>query len=127
MRPVQGAFNLAAEPVLDPDELAAALGARTVPISPRALRALAGATWKARVQPTPPGWLDLALSVPLMSTDRARAELGWSPRRSATEALLELLAGMRAGAGLQTPPLDPASSGRLRANEIRTGVGGRAF
>jgi hypothetical protein len=69
----------------------------------------------------------MALAVPLMATDRARAELDWEPRRSATEALLELLDGMRHGAGDATPPLDPGSSGRLRANEIRTGVGGRAF
>jgi UDP-glucose 4-epimerase len=127
LRPVAGAFNLAAEPVLDPDELAGALGARTVPVPARVLRGLAGATWRTRIQPTPPGWLDLALAVPLMSTERARSELGWTPAHSATDALLELLRGMREGAGVETPPLDPESSGTLRGNELRTGVGGRPF
>ena len=123
----RGAFNLAADPVLDPGRLADALGARPVNAHPGALRAAAAATWRARLQPTPPGWLDMALGAPLMSTRRARDELGWSPRVSAVDALLELLGGLRDGAGLQTPPLDPASSGPLRVRELRTGVGARAF
>lgn len=31
---------------------------------------------------------------------------------------------MRDGAGGETPPLDPATSGTLRVQELRTGVGG---
>ena len=34
-----------------------------------------------------PGWFDVVLGVPIMDTTRARTELGWSPRHSATEAL----------------------------------------
>ena len=52
-----------------------------------------------RLQPTPPGWLDMALNVPLMSSERARAELGWEPRHSGVEALEELLEGLREGHG----------------------------
>jgi UDP-glucose 4-epimerase len=121
----RGAFNIAAEPVLDPDELARLLGARKVPVPAGAVRALAGATWKLRLQPTPPGWLDLALEVPLMDMTRARTELGWEPRHSAGEALVELLDGMRASAGGSTPPLDPGAGGPLRAKELLTGIGGR--
>jgi nucleoside-diphosphate-sugar epimerase len=121
----RGAFNLAADPVLDPAALAALLRARTVPIPARALRAVTSASWRLRLQPTPPGWLDMALAVPLMDASRARAELGWKPRHSSAEALLELLRGMRDGAGIGTPPLDPRTSGPLRANELRTGVGAR--
>ena len=127
LRPVSGAFNLAADPVLDPDELARALGARTVPVPARPLRALVTGAWRARLIPTPPGWLDLALATPLMSTDRARRELEWEPTHTSVEALLELLDGMRHGAGIQTPPLDPESSGPLRVRELRTGVGRRGF
>jgi hypothetical protein len=87
---------------------------------------LTSATWHLRLQPTPPGWLDLALSVPLMSTERARRELGWEPRRSASEALLELLEGLREGSGMSTPPLDPHAGGPLRAGELASGVGTRA-
>ena len=50
-----------------------------------------------------------------MDTRRAREQLGWAPRTSATDALLELLEGMRAPAGLDTPPLAPRAGGPLRA------------
>jgi nucleoside-diphosphate-sugar epimerase len=119
---VRGAFNVAAEPVLDPQELGRLLGARPVPV-PRALaRAAAALTWRLHLQPTPPGWLDLALGVPLLDVTRARDELGWEPRHTAGEALLELLAGMREAAGAPTPPLE-AAGGRLR--ELAGGVGSR--
>jgi len=123
----RGAFNLASDPVLDPERLAQILGARRVRTAPRMLRAAAATTWRARLQPSPPGWLDMALQVPLMSTNRARQELGWDPSVGADEALLQLLDGMRDAAGMPTPPLDPASSGPLRIRELRTGVGARAY
>ena len=95
----RGAFNIAAGPVLDPDVLAEALHARTVPVPARVLRTLADLTWRARLQPTPAGWLDMALAVPLMDCTRAHEHLGWSPRRTSVEAFLELFDGMREGAG----------------------------
>ena len=122
---VGGAFNLAAEPVLDSDELARLLDARPLPVHPGVLRAAASATWRLRLQPTPPGWVDLALGVPIMDTSRARNELGWEPRQTSGDALLELLAGMREGAGADTPRLATSAGGPLRAREILTGVGGR--
>ena len=56
---------------------------------------------------------------------RARVELGWEPRRRADDALLELLAGLREHAGLDTPPLAPQTGGPLRIRELLTGVGDR--
>ena len=125
-RNVRGAFNVAAEPVLDPPELARLLEARPVPVSPRVLRAAVDASWKLRLQPTPPGWLDLALGVPLMDTTRAREELGWNPSRTAGEALLELIDAMRRGEGLDTAPLEAGGAGPLRVREFLTGVGARS-
>jgi nucleoside-diphosphate-sugar epimerase len=125
VRDVRGAFNIAAEPVLDPDELGRLLGARPVPVPAAALRAGANLTWRLRLQPSAPGWVDMALSVPLMDTTRARDELGWTAKRTAGDALLELLEGMREGAGTGTPPLDPATSGPARVRELLTGVGSR--
>jgi nucleoside-diphosphate-sugar epimerase len=124
-RDVQGPFNIAAEPVLDPPELARLLGARPVRIPARALRIAVGASWRLRLQPSPEGWLDMALAVPVMDTTRARRELGWTPQISAGEALLDLLNGLREGAGVKTPPLDPGTGGPARAGELATGVGAR--
>ena len=107
--PLRGAVNVAADPVLDPGALARALDARRVRVPAAVLRAVVDVSWRARLQPTPAGWVDMALAVPLMDCTRARAELGWTPRVSSTDALLELLAGMSAGSGLPTPPLRPAA------------------
>jgi UDP-glucose 4-epimerase len=125
MGDARGAYNIAAEPVLDPDELARILGARKVPVPARVLRAAAAASFRLRLQPTEPGWLDMGLAVPLMDMTRARNELDWQPRHSAAQALLDLMAGMRDGAGLNTPPLQPGNAGPLRAREFLSGVGAR--
>lgn len=125
VRDVHGAFNIAADPVLDPDELGRILDARPVPVPAAALRIGADLTWRLRLQPSSPGWVDMALSVPLMDTARAHEELGWEPRRTSAQALLDLIEGMREGAGVATPPLDPRTSGPARVREILTGVGSR--
>jgi nucleoside-diphosphate-sugar epimerase len=123
----RGPYNVAAEPVLDPDVVATALGARTVPIPARVARGLAAATFRLRLQPTEPGWLDMALAVPIMDTARARSDLGWAPAHTATDTLLELLEGISGGAGIATPPLDPSTSGPLRVRELLTGLGQRSI
>ncbi|MEJ7893831.1 MAG: NAD-dependent epimerase/dehydratase family protein [Solirubrobacteraceae bacterium] len=125
VRDARGAFNVAAEPVLDPDELGRILGARPVPVDTRVLRAVVDATFRLRLQPTEPGWLDMALAVPIMDTRKARDELGWTPARTSSDALLELLDGMRRGDGAPTPPLEAGSAGLLRWREIASGVGAR--
>jgi len=125
VREVRGAFNLAAEPVLDPERLSRALDARPVDVPPRVARTLMDWSWKLRLQPSPPGWLDMALRVPLMDSGRARRELGWQPRVDAVEALLELLEGVRRSEGMETPPLDPDTGGPARVGELRSGVGAR--
>jgi UDP-glucose 4-epimerase len=122
----RGPFNVAAEPVLDGERLARLLGARTIPVPSGVLRAAADLTWRARLQPTPPGWVDMALGVPIMDTTRARRELGWTPRHTAEEAFLDLFEGMREGAGYGTPPLDPAAGGPARAREVLAGVGAKS-
>jgi UDP-glucose 4-epimerase len=121
----RGAFNIAAEPVLDAKEIGRILNARPVPFSAQLARAGAGLSWALRLQPVPPGWLDLSRNVPIMDTAKARTELGWTPQRSADEALLDLLEGLRTGADLDTPPLARSTSGPFRIREILTGVGGR--
>lgn len=111
----RGAFNLAAEPVIGTAELADLLGARPVPVPATLVRAAMWAGWQLNLVPAPPGLFDALLRLPIMSTDRARRELGWSPRHSALDALREFLDGLRAGSGLPTPPLGARRpGGRLR-------------
>lgn len=119
----QGPANLAAEPVLDGETLGRLLEARLVRVPGRALRGAAALTWHLHLQPTPPGWIDLAFGLPLMDASRAKDELGWTPRSTAPEAFLELMEGLREGAGLETPPLSPETGGPARAREIASGVG----
>lgn len=102
---VRGAFNLAADPVLDPDELGRILDARPVTVPAGLLRAAADLSWRAHLQPTPAGWVDLAVGVPVMDTARARGELGWAPARTSGEALRELLEGFADRASGPTPAL----------------------
>ncbi len=123
---VDGAFNIAAEPPLSPEEMAERIGVRTFPVPARVVRGLADLSWRLRLQPTPPGWLDMALNVPLMSSARAREELGWEPRYSGMEALEELLEGMRESDGAATPPLEADSFG-ARIDDLKTGVGARQW
>ena len=125
VRDARGAFNVAAEPVLDAHEVGRILNARPLPVPPGAVRAGIELSWRLRLQPVTPGWLDMALNVPVMDTARARTELGWAPERSAEDALLDLLEGLRTGADFPTPPLARETSGPFRIRELFTGVGGR--
>lgn len=123
VRPVEGAFNIAADPVIGPEELADLLHARRLKLPGKALRIAAALTWRAHLQPTDPGWVDLGLGVPLMDTGRARRELDWQPGTTSLDALGELLEGIRDSAGGDTPPLDPGAGGPLRLGELASGVG----
>jgi UDP-glucose 4-epimerase len=113
----RGAYNIAADPVLDRNELGRILGARPLGLPKGVLRGAAALTWRAHLQPSPPGWVDMGLGVPLLDATRARRKLGWTPQHDAGEALLELLDGMRRSAGFDTPPLEPRAGGRLRLSE----------
>src|ERR671912_1192148 len=116
----RGAYNLATEPVVDAREMARVFNARPVPVPVQLARAGARLSWQLRLQPVPEGWLDMALELPIMDISRAHQELGWTPQRSAGDALLDVLKGIREGAGLDTPPLSRETSGPLRIREVLT-------
>ncbi|NHC14143.1 NAD-dependent epimerase/dehydratase family protein [Motilibacter deserti] len=102
-----GAFNIAADEPIDPGTIARSLRARRVPVPFPLLRAGTELSWRAHLQPTDGGWLDMARYVPLMSTARAKAELGWAPRHTAEETLTSLIDALADGTGWTTPVLAP--------------------
>src|SRR5690606_577690 len=103
-----GAFNVASEPVVGTAEIAEVLGqGRHLDVPAKALRPLLAGAWRSRALALDPGWLDMAMRVPVLDSSRAREELGWSPRHDARETLRELLEGMAAGEGTASAPLRP--------------------
>jgi UDP-glucose 4-epimerase len=122
---VRGPFNIAADPVLDLKMVARVMKARSLPVPRPLVRLGADLTWRLRLQPSPPGWLDLAAECPIMDATRAGQELGWQPDYSAIDALMDLIGGLNRQDGVPTPPLDPRTSGPLRIKELLTGVGAR--
>ena len=117
-----GAVNVAADPVLDTHMIAAALHARPVSLPARLVRGVMAATWRARLQPTHEGWLDMGLGVPTMDTTRAHEVLGWRPQRTSIEALVELVDGLGKGSAGATPALRP---GRFRKSPDEHPAAGR--
>jgi UDP-glucose 4-epimerase len=111
-RRASGAFNVAAEPVVTPQNLARLFSAkRFLPVPVRALHAFVGATWRLRLQQTDSGWVEMAAGAPIMDTGRIRNELGWEPQTPSLEAIREVIDGMGKGAGVMaSPPLKPRRS-----------------
>jgi nucleoside-diphosphate-sugar epimerase len=108
-----GALNVAADDVLGGAQVASLLsGGRFREVPALAVRAAVSAGWNARVLPVSPGWIDMAATIPLMSTARARAELGWAPRHTALHTVAEVLGGIVDGAGTASAPLRPRDGGR---------------
>jgi UDP-glucose 4-epimerase len=105
-RQAGGAFNVAADPAVDRAVFADVFGGVGPPAPPRVLRAGAALTWHAHLQPTDPGWLDLAMTLPLLATSRLR-ELGWSPTHAGTDVLVDFVAAMERGQGGRGPLLYP--------------------
>lgn len=106
----RGAFNVAAEPVLDHAALGKILKARPISVPARPVRLLLGAAWRVRAVPADDALFQLLLGLPTMDTGRIRGQLGWSERYSALEAVREMLIGLADGAGMDTAPLRPASA-----------------
>lgn len=95
-----GAFNVAAEPPLSPQSLGPLVRARRyLPIPVPIVRALVALTYRLRLQPTDPGWVDMAVLTPVMGTERIR-DLGWEPRHASTDAVRELVERLGGRGGL---------------------------
>jgi nucleoside-diphosphate-sugar epimerase len=89
-----GAFNIAGEPVIGPREVAEVLGTRWLPVRVAPVRGALWLAWQLHLIAMDPGWLDIATTVPVMSTERARRELGWSPSIDSRLALRQAVEGV---------------------------------
>jgi UDP-glucose 4-epimerase len=109
-RRVPGPFNLAAEPLMDADALARALGTVRVPVPAFVLRAAVSTAFTAHLIPTEPGWLDMGIGLPALNTERARKLLDWAPVHPGQEVLAEFVAALGRGEGGPGPLLRPAAT-----------------
>jgi nucleoside-diphosphate-sugar epimerase len=112
-RRASGAFNLAAEPLLDGDGIAKTLGTVRVPVPGPVLRTALSAAFHARLVPTEPGWLDLGLQAPALDSTRARKLLDWAPVHRGDEVLAQFVAALGRGEGAPGPLLEPADGRAL--------------
>lgn len=123
IRGARGAFNVAAEDILDGETIAAVVARRTsgrasLPLPSAPLRPLIKALHRARILPTDEGWLDMAAAVPLMDTTRARTELGWTPTVTGAEALAELIEAMASGEGRGSVPMRPRGESPMTSHPL---------
>ena len=103
---VRGPLNLAGDGVLRREDLAELLQARTVEVPPGLAESVLEAAWRTRLAPVPGSLLSALMHVPVLSTARARDELGWRPRHTGKEAV-SALRGLPERAGSEMPPLQP--------------------
>jgi nucleoside-diphosphate-sugar epimerase len=86
-----GAYNIAADDVISGVDVARELGLLPVPLPARPAHAAARALSRVPLLPHSAQWVE-ALSHPaIMDTTRAKQELGWQPRHTARDALLDSL------------------------------------
>jgi nucleoside-diphosphate-sugar epimerase len=107
-RRVAGPFNLAAEPLMDADAIARALGTWRVRVPTLAVRTAVQAAFTAHLVPTEPGWLDVGTRAPALDATRARKLLDWVPAHRGDEVLAEFVAAFGRGEGAPGPLLHPA-------------------
>jgi nucleoside-diphosphate-sugar epimerase len=115
---VEGAFNIATEPIVDGGVLASLLGGRRVTTPKVIVRNAVALGWHLRAIPASPELVDLFLDLPTMDTSRARTELGWAPRHDALSTVRELLEGMAVDASGPTPPLGAPPSAPTEEPEL---------
>jgi nucleoside-diphosphate-sugar epimerase len=111
-RRAPGPFNLAAEPLLDAEDIARTLGTWRLPTPTWALRGALQTAFTTHLVPTEPGWLDIAVQAPALDSTRARKLLAWAPFHRGDQVLAQFVAALGRGEGAPGPLL-AAERGRV--------------
>lgn len=90
-----GAYNIAGDGVLTGLDVARELGLRAIAVPPAPVQAAARLLAALPFAPPTLGWAEAICSPPIMNTDKAKRELGWSPRYTGLEALRDMLQAQR--------------------------------
>jgi UDP-glucose 4-epimerase len=102
-----GQFNLSPEGLMTLRECAAVLGTTVRKMPLWAYRSLAKVMWRLRLSEAPPGQIDFALYPWIVSNEKLKATLDWTPRHTSRETF-EIT--MRAH-GLLPPEEEPVAAG----------------
>ena len=86
-----GPYNIAADGIITPADIARELGLLPLPLPAGPVRAAARALAALPALPAFAEWAEAASRPAIMDTSRARTRLGWSPRFTALEALRDTL------------------------------------
>jgi nucleoside-diphosphate-sugar epimerase len=97
-----GAYNIAADGIVTPADIARELGLLPVPVPAGPVRSAARVIAALPFLPPVTQWVEAASRPAIMDTTRAKQELGWVPCFTALEALRDTLR--------RRPPPDPSSS-----------------
>jgi len=90
-----GVYNLAGPGELTMSDLAKALGWYSVPLPAAALDSFAELIARAPLVPAQAQWIESVREPVLMSTEKARRELGWRPLHDARETLEQMVTSAR--------------------------------
>lgn len=89
-----GAYNIAGDGVLSVSDVAAALGGRPVRVPAAAASAASAILARLPVVPSSAEWLHIARTSVVMDTQKAKTQLGWTPRYTSAQTLEALVASL---------------------------------
>jgi nucleoside-diphosphate-sugar epimerase len=94
-----GTYNIAADGIVTPADVARELGMRSFPVPARPVQAAARALAALPFLPPAAQWVEAASHPAIMDITRAKAELGWAAEFTALETLRDTLRHYRHGPG----------------------------
>ncbi|WP_336660762.1 NAD-dependent epimerase/dehydratase family protein [Leucobacter sp. USHLN153] len=125
VRRAPGAFNICADDVLGPQQLADIIDhGRYFELPTPIVRGFVTAAYRSGLISVDAGWFDLGLGAAHMDNSRAKQELGWQPTRTAADALRELIQGMIDGRGADSIPLRARDIDEARLSSLDGRVNG---